>query len=67
MSNNSNNSPTNTASNTTNPSKTSNTKTTNADISIYITNPPINSNNIANSSTLNNNNYFDYDSSDSIA
>ncbi|RIB08091.1 hypothetical protein C2G38_2252228 [Gigaspora rosea] len=55
--------------NSNNPSKTSNTKTTYADISTYITNPPINSDNIANPPTLddnNYNNYFDYDSSDSI-
>ncbi|CAG8809222.1 21998_t:CDS:1, partial [Dentiscutata erythropus] len=54
-------------SNTTNSSKISNTKTTNADISTYITNPSINSDNIANPPTLDDNNYFDYDSSDSIA
>ncbi|RIB00186.1 hypothetical protein C2G38_2196351 [Gigaspora rosea] len=48
--------------NSNNPSKTSNTETT-------YTNPPINSDDIANPPTLddnNYNNYFDYDSSDSI-
>ncbi|CAG8754935.1 24031_t:CDS:2 [Dentiscutata erythropus] len=58
MSNNSNNSPTNTISNTANLSKTSNTETTNADISTYITNPFINSDNITNPPTLDDNNYL---------